>query len=153
MDEREELVWKYLVSVGGVADAGLVVANCGVDRDYAQRIIDRIGTPIEVLEAAQDAPERVRLLRRGISLTSGDRNKTYGDPWDNFTDCALLWKAYLGAKYGFVGKLVAEDVAHMMQLVKMARTFSGGYHDDNYIDNATYGAIAGECRKIEQEME
>jgi hypothetical protein len=153
VNAREELVWKYLVSVGGVANAEMIVENCGVERDYAQSIIDRIGTPREVLEVAKQDPERVRLLRRGIELTSGDRNKTYGAPWNNLTDCAQLWEAYLGAKYGFEARLVAEDIAHMMQLVKMTRTFKGTYHDDNYLDNATYGAIAGECRKIEESSE
>lgn len=153
MNKREELVWKYLVSVGGLADADQVANECNVHRDYAQGIIDRIGTPREVLEAAQSQPERIRLLKRGIELTGGDRNKTYGEPWENLTDCAQMWEAYLGAKWGFSGKIVAEDVAHMMQLVKMTRTFRGSYHDDNYLDNATYGAIAGECRKIEEELE
>jgi hypothetical protein len=152
MDAREELVWKFLINKP-IARAEEVALYCDVDVDYAQSIIDRIGTPREVLEAAHKEPERVRLLRRGIELTSGDRNKTYGAPWNNLTDCAQLWEAYLGAKYGFEGRLVAEDVAHLMQLVKMTRTFKGSYHDDNYLDNATYGAIAGECRKIEEAME
>ena len=94
-------------------------------------------------------PERVRLLKRGIELTAGDRNETYGDPWSNLTDCAQLWEAYLGAKLGGDVKLVAEDVAHMMALVKMTRSFRGNYHDDNYLDAAVYMAIAGECRKQE----
>jgi hypothetical protein len=149
MDAREELVWKYIVSMGGVASAKKVAKNCDVTVSYAQSIIDRIGTPKEVLDAAQQKPERVRLLQRGIELTSGDRNKTYGAPWNNLTSCAQMWEAYLGSKYGFEVHLVAEDVAHLMQLVKMTRTFNGDYHADNYLDNAVYGAIAGECRQIE----
>ena len=94
-------------------------------------------------------PERVRLLKRGIELTTGDRDKTYGDPWRNLTDCAKLWEAYLAAKLNEDVKLVAEDVAHMMTLVKMTRSFRGNYHDDNYLDGSVYMAIAGECRKKE----
>ena len=39
----------------------------------------------------------------------------------------------------------AEDVAHMMQLLKMSRAVTGQYHPDNYYDNTAYAAIAGEC--------
>lgn len=101
-------------------------------------------------------PERIRLLKRGIELTGGDRNKTYGPPHANLSACAMVWEAYLTAKYdnqlALLGRahLTAEDVAHMMQLVKMTRTFSPGYHADNYLDNAVYGAIAGECRQTEE---
>ena len=101
-----------------------------------------------------EEPERIRLLKKGIELTGGDRNETYGPPWENLTACAQLWEAYLGAKFDECRvKLTAEDVAHMMQLIKMTRTFYGPYHADNYLDNATYGAIAGECRMIEEHDE
>jgi hypothetical protein len=95
-------------------------------------------------------PERARLLARGLELTLHDRNKSYGPPWENLTACAQLWEAYLGAKFNITIGLTAEDVAHMMQLVKMTRTFHGEYHADNYLDNAVYGAIAGECRQCEE---
>jgi hypothetical protein len=101
---------------------------------------------------SKDEPERIRLLEKGIELTGGDRNETYGPPWDNLTACAQLWEAYIGAKFGAELKMTAEDVAHMMQLVKMTRTFHGSYHADNYLDNAVYGAIAGECRQHEEKL-
>jgi len=102
---------------------------------------------------SKDEPERIRLLKKGIELTGGDRNEAYGPPWDNLTACAQLWEAYLDAKFDECNiKLTAEDVAHMMQLVKMTRTFYGPYHADNYLDNATYGAIAGECRQYEEKL-
>jgi hypothetical protein len=97
-----------------------------------------------------DKPTRVQILERGAALTAGDRDRTYGPPHLNFSACATLWEAYLSAKTrgGAAPKITAEDVAHMMSLVKMSRTFYGGYHEDNYVDSATYEAIAGECRKI-----
>ena len=98
----------------------------------------------------QPDPERIRLLKRGIELTGGDRNKTYGPPYQNLTACASMWESYILGKHNELIKLTAEDVAHMMQLVKMTRTFYGPYHPDNYLDNAVYGAIAGECRQIEE---
>ena len=151
MTPTEERCWKYLVA-NPTAEAGDVALNCDVDLVYAQELIERIGTPREVLVAPKvDVPERIRLLQSGIELTGGDRNKAYGDPWSNLTACATMWEAYLTAKYSEI-HLVAEDVAHMMQLVKMTRTFHGTYHADNYLDSAVYGAIAGECREYEESI-
>ena len=140
--------WEYLIR-NQHATASEVALNCDVSVEYAQGQIDRIGTPPEHRTSSTE-PERVRLLKRGIELTAGDRNKTYGDPWSNLTDCAMLWEAYLQAKSNTAIELTAEDVAHMMALVKMTRSFRGNYHDDNYLDAAVYMAIAGECRKQEE---
>lgn len=112
-------------------------------------------------EKRQEKPTRVMMLEVAKSLTGGDRDKSYGPPFDNLSDCAALWNAYINAKWGCIAlqhdgsyavKLNAEDVAWMMTLVKMTRSFQTGYHPDNYIDSAAYSAIAGECREIlEQE--
>ena len=143
MDKLEQAVWDYIIEHPN-ADAMDVSLECGVSDQYAQRLIDKIGSR---------GPERIRLLEKGIKLTSGDRDKTYGPPWDNLDACAQVWSAYITAKFGMpeTFRLTAEDVAHMMQLVKMTRTFYGSYHADNYLDNAVYGAIAGECRKYEEQ--
>lgn len=106
-------------------------------------------------------PTRVTMLEVAKALTGGDRNKAYGPPFDNLSDCSTLWNAYINSKWGclkvqadgsYKVDLNAEDVAWMMTLVKMTRSFQPGYHPDNYIDSAAYAAIAGECREIlEQE--
>jgi hypothetical protein len=92
----------------------------------------------------------VQTLETAISLTNGDRNRTYGPPINNLTDCAELWNAYIRAKQRATNNLEldAEDVAWMMVLVKMTRSFQAGYHADNYTDATAYSAIAGECREI-----
>ena len=100
---------------------------------------------------------RVRYLRKGISLTAGDRDREYGPPFNNLSDCATLFTAYLKAKYGshVIGSvcfdLTAEDIAWLNVLQKIARTFSGNPKPDTYIDAATYEAIAGECAQIQNE--
>ena len=142
MTPSEETIWKHKVAEPSASAKDIARLYC-LDLDYVESVLAKAGP-------ADKRPERVRLLERGIELTSGDRDKTYGDPWSNLTSCAQLWEAYLSAKLSHDIKLVAEDVAHMMQLVKMTRTFYGRYHDDNYLDNAVYGAIAGECRKYEE---
>jgi len=100
---------------------------------------------------------RVQYLQTAIALTAGDRDKEYGPPYVNLTDCAALFSAYIAAKYR--GKIVAansfvltaEDVAWLNVLQKMARTFSGQPKPDTYIDAAAYAAIAGECAQMEDE--
>lgn len=103
-------------------------------------------------------PTRVQTLETAINLTGGDRNRSYGPPYDNLSDCANLLNAYMNSKMGclvptgdgiYKANLTAEDVAWFMVLVKMARSFNHGYHPDNYTDAAAYSAIAGECREIE----
>lgn len=184
--DEEQRVWKYLL-VNTLAEAADIVMNCDVTLELAQSCIDRIGTPRRVfLEEAKEAqqewddetialradlkedemnqrravkPTRVQTLETAIKLTGGDRNKSYGPPFDNLTDCAHMWNAYVNSKKvcivrtadSYEVRFTAEDVAWFMTLVKMSRSFQSGYHPDNYVDAAAYSAIAGECREIQIE--
>ena len=175
LSDDEVRVWQYLLR-NKLAEAGEVALNCDVSLELAQNCIDRIGTPRQVFveEAAlraelkedemsqkrQVKPTRVRTLETAIKLTGGDRNRSYGPPFDNLSDCAKLWNAYINTKQGCIEatadgsysvRLRAEDVAWLMALVKMTRSFQHGYHPDNYTDAAAYSAIAGECREIQME--
>lgn len=51
VDMTEERVWKYLIA-NQTATPEDVALNCDVTEDYARGIIDRIGTPLEVRQAA-----------------------------------------------------------------------------------------------------
>lgn len=153
ISEVEQRVWTYLLG-RRMADAIEVSLNCDVPIELAQNCIDRIGTPREVFEREakqrEVKPTRVQTLETAIHLTGGDRNKSYGPPYDNLSDCAEMWNAYINTKVGCLTvQLNAEDVAWMMTLVKMTRSFQSGYHPDNYTDAAAYSAIAGECREIQ----
>jgi hypothetical protein len=187
ISDEEQRVWKYLLA-NRLAEAGDVALNCDVSLEFAQLCIDRIGTPRRVfLKEAKTAqqewddetialradlkedemnqkrqvkPTRVRTLETAIRLTGGDRNRSYGPPFDNLSDCAELWNAYINTKQACIEatadgsysvRLKAEDVAWLMTLVKMTRSFQQGYHPDNYTDAAAYSAIAGECREIQRE--
>jgi len=169
MSKEEQQVWKYLLANPN-ASAKAVAFDCSVTLKLAQKCIDRIGTPREVLIVSaksvqeewadddilyvsatkQPKPTRVQTLETAISLTNGDRDKSYGPPINNLTDCAELWNTYIRAKQRATNNLEldAEDVAWMMVLVKMTRSFQKGYHADNYTDATAYSAIAGECREI-----
>jgi hypothetical protein len=96
---------------------------------------------------------RERILYIAAKLTAGDRNKAYGEPVQNMQDIAALWQVYIDGKRrhseGHL-RLSGEDVAHMMSLMKIARTFVPRLSPDTYIDSACYEAIAGECAEVER---
>lgn len=81
---------------------------------------------------------RKEILETGITLTTGDRNKTYGSPYKNHEDIAKGWEVILGIP------VRPDQVAACMAWLKLARTTKKSDHMDNYIDGAVYMAIAGE---------
>lgn len=101
-----------------------------------------------------DISIRERILYQASKLTKGDRNKSYGEPVRNMQDIGILWTIYLNGKeyhkqeaFGITG----EDVAHMLTLMKIARTYvPTTLTPDSYIDGACYQAIAGECAEAER---
>ena len=151
LSKKEERAWEYILR-NRTAEAAEIATACEVSLKFAQQCLDRIGTPREVFEAElvqrnEVKSTRVQTLETAIKLTAGDRNKAYGPPHDNLSDCALLWDAYLAIRKG--AQIDAEAVAWMNVLQKIARSVQPGYHPDNYTDAAAYSAIAGECREIE----
>jgi hypothetical protein len=101
----------------------------------------------------------VEILTTAAQLVGGDRAKTHGDKYVNHGMIARLWNAYLenagvclvGDDMGASQRLDPTDVANMMILLKIARTQSGGTHnDDNYIDAAGYAGVAGECARVDR---
>jgi hypothetical protein len=90
---------------------------------------------------------RADILAEAAKLTTGDRNASYGTPYDNLTHMAHMVSSYVCGKYGLPVELNAEDMAWIMVFAKVSRTVAT-YKDDNYIDAAAYAAIAGECREI-----
>ena len=93
---------------------------------------------------------RQQLLENAVSLTCGDRNRAYGEPFENMLNTAALLQAYLeGVAGDHTRQLSAKDAACIMVLVKLARTFGTPYSSDTYTDMAAYAAIAGECAAVE----
>lgn len=83
---------------------------------------------------------REEVLDAAKVIVKHDRNKSYGEPENNFKTIANFWNIYLNTD-----KITAEDVGNMMVLFKMARIMAGG-NTDSYIDIAGYTACACECR-------
>ena len=97
------------------------------------------------------APPRTQLLQEAINITAGDRNVAYGNPEDNFQNIADYWNAYLtqarkAATMLNSRNLTAQDVAHMMILMKMARLATNPQHRDSLVYIAGYAACGEDCR-------
>lgn len=84
---------------------------------------------------------RKEILETALELTTGDRNKSYGDPYDNHQRIANIWKEILGCD------VTASQVALCMVGVKLARLVETPDHFDSFVDGAAYMAIAGEIFK------
>lgn len=88
------------------------------------------------------------VLDKARQLTGGERAAQHGDKTINHENIAALWSAWLSqraAANGGVGlPLSAHDVAVMMVLLKVARTLSGNFNLDDYVDMAGYAGVAAE---------
>ena len=87
-----------------------------------------------------------QLASEAARLVGGDRNATHGDALQNHAIIAAAWNGYLSARRvaGKPEELNAEDVANLMECLKIARRLSGAFNADDYIDGAGYASIAGE---------
>lgn len=100
-----------------------------------------------MVKAKPKTPLRVEILNTGAVLTNGDRDKDYGSPVVNYIHTAALLTAYFKDKLGYESyEFTAEDACMIQVLVKASRIAGGHFKLDNYIDGATYLAMAGECR-------
>lgn len=104
-----------------------------INRKAAQRAKIFDTTP----PAPPTPPESV--LAEADRLVSTDRQASYGHPLDNFTDIATLWNAYLTNARWATGtnELTAEDVALLMDLLKVAREQRTAKRD-NRVDGPGY---------------
>ena len=90
---------------------------------------------------------RKEILETAAACVCGQREEDYGFPEDNFETIAGLWKIYLKAKCISPSTdvcIMAEDVAMMMALLKIARIASGRAKSDSFVDLAGYAACGGE---------
>jgi len=98
----------------------------------------------EVTEQEQKVFPRVAALREAAGLISGDRDKQYGGPEENFTRIAKIWSVILGQE------VLAEDVAMMMIGLKVARYAArSGFQPDTWVDIAGYAGCGYEVGSVE----
>ena len=85
------------------------------------------------------------MLIEASKIISGQRDKQYGGPEDNFGRIAQIWSAIFGRKF------TKEDVAIAMIAVKIARYASDyGFQPDTWTDIAGYAACGYEVGKNAQ---
>ena len=85
-----------------------------------------------------DCKTRAEILDAAKKIVTGEREKQYGKPEDNFAVISEFWTTYTGHP------ISPEDVATMMALLKIARIRSGNYKADSFIDGVGYLSIGGE---------
>jgi hypothetical protein len=90
-----------------------------------------------------------QVCETAAGLVGGDRAKSHGDKTENHRNIATLWNAYLGWRLGEGCLLKPEDVALMMLLLKVARTKTGTFNEDDFVDMAGYAGCAAEIAGLE----
>jgi hypothetical protein len=84
----------------------------------------------------------VNLLHEAGHAVGGDKAYEHGDMMKLHQTIAELWNTYLTATNGTHVNVCPEDVATMMELLKIARRVHGSKKNDHYMDAAGYAAIA-----------
>lgn len=90
--------------------------------------------------------KRADILQAAEKCVTGQREREYGSPENNFDIIAKFWSIYTGHL------ITAKDVGMMMALLKIARIKSGNATEDSYVDIAGYAAITGEIDTEEKEI-
>lgn len=85
---------------------------------------------------------RVNILDQAKTIITKDRAATHGDAENSFARIADAWSWWL--KDRLEDPIDAYDVAMMMTLFKIARAKGNPQHIDNFVDAASYSALAGE---------
>ena len=91
------------------------------------------------------------IAKRAADLVAGDREAQNGTKLHNFRNIVTLWNAYLAIRRDPAAPLDEADHAHMMVLMKIARTQAGRFNPDDWLDMTGYAACAGEVAHALQE--
>ena len=86
-----------------------------------------------------------RTLETAAEYVAGPRSHDYGHPLDNHSRTAILWRAYLHARFGVDLDLNAEDVCWLMTDLKRSREMNRPTFDGP-VDVAGYAANVAEVR-------
>lgn len=98
-------------------------------------------TPTETDTPTDTPTTRAEILDAAKKIVTGDREKQYGKPEDNFAVIAEFWTTYIGHP------ISSEDIAIMMALLKIARIRSGNYKADSFVDGVGYLSLAAEIAR------
>jgi hypothetical protein len=85
---------------------------------------------------------RTEILETANEYITKDRHAPHGPAEDSFAQIAAVWTWWLNERLEH--PISAYDVAMMMTLFKLARAKHNPHHLDNFVDAASYSALAGE---------
>ncbi len=83
-------------------------------------------------------------LNEAAQLITGDRNRTYGSPTQNFSDTAAVWNTILRRKLKDGESIGPGEVAAMMVGLKLVRMVAQPKRD-NWVDIAGYAGCGYEA--------
>lgn len=106
--------------------------------DANKKVSTPTDTPTETDTPTDTPTTRAEILDAAKKIVTGDREKQYGKPEDNFAVIAEFWTTYIGHP------ISSENVAIMMALLKIARIRSGNYKADSFVDGVGYLSLAAE---------
>lgn len=106
--------------------------------DHSVDTNKKVGTPTDTPTETDTPTTRAAILDAAKKIVTGDRERQYGKPEDNFAAIAEFWTTYIGHP------ISSEDVAIMMALLKIARIRSGNYKADSFVDGVGYLSLAAE---------
>lgn len=115
--------------------------------DVNKKVSAPTDTPTETDTPTDTPTTRAEILDAAKKIVTGDREKQYGKPEDNFAVIARFWEVYLSERCVSGGAEVTlnpDDVAMLMTLMKVARIMTGTFKGDSYIDACGYLACAAE---------
>jgi hypothetical protein len=123
-------------------------------REYDCDLVEFLGTDETIceafgIEAKTGSDRRSGIIDTVRSCVCSDRQNTYGDALDNFTDIANLASTCLSGK--LLEPLTAEDVATFSACIKLARLKTSPGHIDNWVDLAGYAVCGGGIMEAKNE--
>ena len=115
--------------------------------DVNKKVSTPTDTPTETDTPTDTPTTRAEILDAAKKIVTGEREKQYGKPEDNFGVIARFWEVYLSERCVSGDAEVTlnpDDVAMLMALMKVARIMTGTFKGDSYIDACGYLACAAE---------
>lgn len=88
-------------------------------------------------------------LTRAMTLVYGERQQTYGHPYDVYLRAKSMWGVVLGVNVSFT------QFCYCLMLLKMCRELVGGGHpdEDNNVDIAGYVGVLNEIKDYIAKLE
>lgn len=107
-------------------DAVFRLPGQSVGADLEEAHANKCGVPVfrtvgDLLAWQTEREQPMNILQEADLLTAGDRQRDYDHPLPNHQRIARLWNAYLDCRREPEGRILPEDVATMMILLKIAR--------------------------------